>query len=273
MLGRHERGPSPVALAAGGVDEAAGGVPGRVGEHRAGVGPARLVLPPPADDGGQLGLGRRPGPRPPARTRPTTTTWAGADRRAPVAEVEVGRGHVGGTGRRRRARSNRRARRRVPLISEPWPPAFIRTPPPTEPGHADRPLQPGEAGGRGAPGQHRQADRAAGPHRRPVHLDGREILTQGDGQPGEAGVGDEQVRAPADDQDVDTGRRHRPPGQLQVVLVLRPQQQGGRSADPVGGERAEGNVPPGPLAQDRGGGLDVAGVDRLIRRAARRRGW
>ena len=37
------RAPPPVALEAGGIDEPAGGVAERVGEHGAGVGPARLV--------------------------------------------------------------------------------------------------------------------------------------------------------------------------------------------------------------------------------------
>ena len=51
-------------------------------------------------------------------------------------------------------------------MSEPWPPAFMRTAPPIEPGTPDRPLEAGEPGGRGPAGDDGQRGRAAGRARR-----------------------------------------------------------------------------------------------------------
>ena len=65
VLGRDDRAADPEPLEPGGVDEPAGGVAGRVAEHRAGVGAAGLVLAPPAHDlGDRAPRTPRPGRRP-----------------------------------------------------------------------------------------------------------------------------------------------------------------------------------------------------------------
>ena len=51
-------------------------------------------------------------------------------------------------------------------MSEPWPPAFMRTAPPTEPGTPDRPGEPAPACIGHAAGQHRERRGRAGPHHR-----------------------------------------------------------------------------------------------------------
>ena len=110
-----------------------GGVARRVGEHRARVGAPGLVLPPPAHDLGDLGLAGgdvavdRPG------TSAPVTTSCGATGRAPVAEPERGR-RAASPGRRRPARSATSAATSTSAVSRPWPPAFMRTAPPTLPG-------------------------------------------------------------------------------------------------------------------------------------------
>ena len=56
VLRRHLRCADAESLRPGQVDEAAGGVAGRVGEHGACVRASGLVLPPPPDDLGQESL-------------------------------------------------------------------------------------------------------------------------------------------------------------------------------------------------------------------------
>ena len=210
VLRRHHRAADPQALEPERVDEPAGGVAGRVGEHRAGVGAAGLVLAPPAHDLGDLGLGARRRRRRPRGTSAPVTTSVGAERRAcgtrsrapraagrcgTPAGGEVGDlgldEHVGGlppvaagvhphraadaAGDARRRTRARCARRR-------------------------RPVGP-------APGS---GDRAAGP-RRVAASASRSTSSNSPSstsrEPGEPGVGDEQVRAPADHEE----RRHGSP--------------------------------------------------------------
>ena len=133
----------------------------RVDEHRAAVLPARLVLAPPAHDLGDARLGRAPvarrsrsrrsthdassAPRPspgsaaraPPRRRPSVAAASGRRRSNTSTSTEAG-GHVGSV--TAGVHPHRAADRA---------------------GHADRPLEPGEAGRRRAPGQHRAAATAA----------------------------------------------------------------------------------------------------------------
>ena len=83
-------------------------------------------------------------------------------------------------------------------MSEPWPPAFIRTAPPIEPGHADRPLEAREAGRHGAAGDHGERGGGAG-----LHL-------AGDVNPGEAFPRVRRGR----------GRRHRRGGRAAAALPV-----------------------------------------------------
>ena len=109
--------PTRSALAAGGVDEPAGGVAGRVREHRARVLPAGLVLAPPAHDLVD------PAPRSPrarrrARRRsPPRPRRAAGSAEVPVAEAELRRGSASRT--RPSARSNTRAPRITSAVCAP----------------------------------------------------------------------------------------------------------------------------------------------------------
>src|SRR5438270_9718894 len=49
--------------------------------------------------------------------------------------------------------------------------------------HADGPLEPREAGGRGLAGEDRQGGRAAGARRRTLDVDGGEGVTEDEGEP------------------------------------------------------------------------------------------
>ena len=79
-------------------------------------------------------------------------------------------------------------------------------------GHADGPLEPGEAG-RGSTAGHDR--KTAQRHRRaprvPVDVDVGEPLAERDRETAESRVGDQQVRTLADQQDVDAGRAERRP--------------------------------------------------------------
>ena len=88
-------------------------------------------------------------------------------------------------------------------MSEPWPPAFIRTAPPTEPGTPTAHSKPVRPGLDGLAGDDRQQGGAAGGDLGAGDVDAGEGVAEADGEPGEAGIGDEQVRAVADDEDVD----------------------------------------------------------------------
>ena len=88
-------------------------------------------------------------------------------------------------------------------VSDPWPPAFMRTAPPTVPGTPtahSRPVRPADAVRRASVGQ--------GQGRPGAHLTGPVEMSsvskpapERDGQTGEAGVGHQQVGAVAHHQD------------------------------------------------------------------------
>ena len=238
-LGDTSAVPMPQALAPGGVDQPTGRVARRVGEHRAGVGAAGLVLAPPAHD-----LGDR---------RPRT----GA--RSPGASAQLGRARTTWCGAERRSGGSRgRERRRAPVHPRPPRRSSTRTltsarghvravPAGVHPhraadraGHADGPLEPGEPGRRGAAGHHRQAGRAAGasPRSPSMSIVGERARPARPPDPAKPGVGDQQVRAPADDQH----RHRRWPATASATQAerrrrRRPDEQRGGAADPVGGER------------------------------------
>ena len=71
-------------------------------------------------------------------------------------------------------RSTTRQARRLWAMSEPWPPAFIRTPPPTEPGTPTAHSRPVRPASTRLAGQGRQGHGAPGLHRRPLDGDGAE---------------------------------------------------------------------------------------------------
>ena len=98
-------------------------------------------------------------------------------------------------------------------MSEPWPPAFIRTAPPIEPGTPtahSKPVSPAAAVRRASTGRATPppAVTTAAVARLAVRrqLDVAGQVGDGDGDAGEAVVGDEQVRAPADDEHGQPGR-------------------------------------------------------------------
>ena len=128
-------------------------------------------------------------------------------------------------------------------MSEPCPPAFIRTAPPIEPGtptaHSN-PVRP-----RTTPFVARRPEggRPPHPHDGAVgELDLGERVAEGDGDAGEAAVGDQQVRAPATTARVATPVAAPPrPGRRG-----RPRPRSGRTAPagphPVGGQRTDRHV-------------------------------
>ena len=96
-------------------------------------------------------------------------------------------------------------------MSEPWPPAFIRTAPPTDPGTPtahSKPVRPASTVWRASTGR-----ATAAPAVTPgggLDGDGPEpVGVDHDGHAGEAGVGHQQVRAPPDDQHLEAGGGHR----------------------------------------------------------------
>ena len=154
---RNPRSPS-------GVDQPAGGdlARHRIDEHRPAVLAARLVLPPPSHDLGDLGLRRlaiadrerQPGVHHDdlvAAPAPTPGTAGRAARPATCVTPAAAS-----------SRSNTSTSTRQAAMSEPWPPAFIRTAPPIDPGTPTAHSKPVSAGRRRTAGQHRQRDRPAG---------------------------------------------------------------------------------------------------------------
>ena len=165
VLLRDDRAADPQALEPARVDEPAGGsrpagcgTPSRRSRRRAGARAASA-------------RSRRCAPRTRAGSS-AATAKLGADHdvvavrarsggsRAPRSPTE--RSHA----ERRRRRGRRPARRRsTSAVSRPWPPAFMRTAPPTDPGDADEELEAGRA--RRPPARRAstgQRDRAAGAH-------------------------------------------------------------------------------------------------------------
>ena len=194
---RSPRSPSP-SMSSAGADLAGH----RVDEHRAAVLPARLVLAPPADDLGDLRLGRLAGRPARRRSRPPSTTSCGPEVRAAEAQAEVaaGRAHDAGSSASRSTTStSTSAGRDVRAVA-----AGVHAHRPADrAGHADRPLEPGEPRRRRARASTGSAHPAAG--RRPRAVPSTSIARRASSamltaMPGEAGVGDEQVRATPDDE-------------------------------------------------------------------------
>ncbi len=161
-------------------------------------------------------------------------------------------------------------------MSEPWPPAFIRTAPPTEPGHADRPLEPGQPGGRRAPGEHGQGDAAAGRARRrssptstapisiarPARRSTRRC--RGSRRRRRAGSSRGRRRAPGARG---RGGPRRPRRRSSIERGRDEQRR--RPADPVGGQRAERLVAPGTRPERSAAtSTPSASVERARRRPA-----
>jgi hypothetical protein len=126
---RSPRSPSPS------MSPPAATSPGhRVDEHRPAVLTAGLVLSPPADDLGDLGLGRARGRRHVAARAGRSTTWRVGQRRGPEPQGRANRRHrdepatATDPGRTPGRRGGDAA------MSDPCPPAFMRTAPPIEPG-------------------------------------------------------------------------------------------------------------------------------------------
>ena len=259
VLGRHLGGAEPQALAPGRVDQAAGRVAGRVGEHRPGVLAARLVGPPPLHDLGDLGLAggavarreRQLGPHDELRRRRSTSRGSGGPgpARAPIPSSSA-------------RRSTTRTLARLAAMSEPCPPAFMRTAPPIEPGTPDRPLEPGQPRGHRPPGHHRQRRRAARAARAvpSIGRSSANAVAQGERRRrrsrGRRPAGSSPGRRPGSPRRWPApprpARRGRP--------RPRPDEQGGRAADPVGGER-----PIGTSARARSPSSSAAARTRLGR--------
>ena len=236
LLG-HDRAADAHALAAGGVDEAAGGIAGRVREHRARVLPARLVLAPPAHDLVDPSRARardrrvhRRRSRPPRPTR-------GRQRRACGTR---GRAAARPSSRTRLSpRSKTRAPRITSSVCAPWPPAFMRTAPPTEPGMPTKnssPATPAAAVRRASTGRATAppartcgATELASTDRTDVEL--LELTREHDRDAGEAVVGDEQVRTAADHEHRERRRPRalpRPRGGRRRVRRAPPRRAGRR---------------------------------------------
>ncbi len=125
---------------------------------------------------------------------------------------------------------------------------------------ADRPLEPGQAGGRRAPGEHRQEHAGAGTGDGVVgELDLLGDLAERDRDTVEAAVGDEEVRAAADDQGGNSGASHDVGHAPQVGEGLGTDEQRRRAADPVGRERPERDVAPRQRAEVGGDGVERGG--------------
>ena len=151
-------------------------------------------------------------------------------------------------------------------MSDPWPPAFMRTAPPTDPGTPTAHDRPGPAGIGHPAGQDRAAPVAA-PARttaaaaatlgRPSRqLEPGETAAEMEHDPVEARVGHQQVGAAPDDEDRGPlpGRRSRRAARTAVEIggALDLDVQRGRAPDAVGRQRTEGPVQHGPLAQRAG---------------------
>ena len=201
---RQHGGSDPEALQPGGVDSGPAEVAPRVGEHRSGVGAPGLIRPPPRDDVGQrppavLDRPRRTvsSARAPARAAPT--------RGAPVAELQEG--DAGGAAAIP-AEVDPRVASRQAAMSEPCPPAFMPTAPPTDPGTPtaqDRPTIPHRRHGGPTQGAPEPPPADHGPSLVRRHARGRsgKVETREAGaelhdDTVEPGVGHEEVGTPAE---------------------------------------------------------------------------
>ena len=157
-------------------------------------------------------------------------------------------------------------------MSEPWPPAFIRTAPPTEPGTPTAHSNPVSAGGGRAPGEHGQGHAAAGRRRRragrrpPTSIAGAG-RRRDDGDAGEARVGDEQVGAAADDEHGSPDARRAAATATRSASVRARTNSAAGAADAVRRQRAERLVAASPA---RRGTARPRRARRRRRRAHRR---
>ena len=127
-------------------------------------------------------------------------------------------------------------------MSEPCPPAFMRTAPPIEPGTPtahSKPVSPAAAVRRASTGR---ATAEPATHSAPRDLDAVGPFSEAQRNACEPGVGDQQVRSPADHQD-----RKLVPGDhlgdaVEVVHRRRTDEDGRRAPDSIGRHRAEGLV-------------------------------
>ena len=152
-------------------------------------------------------------------------------------------------------------------MSEPWPPAFIRTAPPIEPGTPtahSKPVSPALTLARATRGRKAAAPAVTAV---PVDVDPGERVAQQHGHAGEPGVGHQQVGPLPHHQHVDAGggdgRGH--PGQVLGVAGLH--EQRGRPPDPVGRQGRQGYRRPGQAVEGGRRRLDALG-----RRRSRARG-
>ena len=232
------------ALEPGGVDEATGGVARRVREHRPGVRAAGLVRPAPPDDLGQRGL--------PVAVRTVGQPQLGGQHqvvhgqvRTAVAESEGIGGHplILAVAEIEDVDPPQR-RRHVGAVAT----GVHAHRPADGAGDAHGPLETGQTGGDGAAGHDGKAGRSTGDHDGPLGLDVGELLPERHGEPGETGIGDEEVGPAADHQD-----RHALTGGLPDHLELAPidvlDQQRRRASDAIGGESPQRRVPPCPCTQ------------------------
>ena len=157
-------------------------------------------------------------------------------------------------------------------MSEPWPPAFIRSAPPTDPGTPtphSRPCSPAAADLRATTGS-----LAPAPARTDdaVDLDPVEPRAQPDDEPGEAGVGHEEVRAlPQHEQRHRRARGHeRAVHGHEVVLGVRLDEQPGVAPDAVGGARPERRVARARWPERVGDGVERRAGARSAAGAGRR---
>ena len=127
--------------------------PGGLANTEPALEPPGLVLPAPADDRGDLGLGRgRVAVDHPERG--PGDHLGGREGRAAVAEPERVEGR-GRSGTPPAARSTTSASTSTSAVSRPWPPAFMRTAPPTLPGIPTKnssPVRPAAAARRASTG-------------------------------------------------------------------------------------------------------------------------
>ena len=182
-------------------------------------------------------LARRRRGRPTNSAPVTTSAGPSADRRYPSSSAPTRAGTLGTVAGEVDDASRSTS---TSAVSRPWPPAFMRTAPPTLPGMPDEELEAGEPGGGRAPrastGSGTAAARSYGRHRAArCEVDTLEVTLEDDRDPGEATIGHEQVRAPPDHEHRGAvlAARRRPPARAPTAVRdtherRRPDRRGGR---------------------------------------------
>ena len=152
-------------------------------------------------------------------------------------------------------------------MSDPWPPAFIRTAPPTEPGTPtahSRPVSPAATVRRARVGRATAPPaRTSVPSTRQRPKPGPRWTTT----PANPASATSRLEPFPSTSTAGRGRRRAPATAHEPVLVLRLDGEGGGAADPVGGAAPERSVQHGPVAQ-----APSARVRRHPRRPRRRVG-